>query len=415
MNVLVLGSGGREHALCKKISISPLLTSLFAIPGNPGMLDYASCYDINAFDEQTLKAFVKKHHIDLIIPGAEAYLVKGIANWFDGSKTRVFGPSKEATLIESSKTFAKELMHQYNIPTASYQSFTHYETALNHLKKIDAPYVIKYNGLAGGKGVTVTSDLSEAKKTLKTSLQDNQFGDESVIIESFLDGDEFSLMCFVHDDIILPMPICQDHKRLYENEQGPNTGGMGMVTPVASIKDTTLTTSMDTIMRPIVQGLKQNQTPFTGFLYGGLIQTKTGPFVIEFNARFGDPEAEVLCEALQSDLLEIILDLLDHKAPQISWSNNAYCGVTLANKGYPIRYDTGDVIHGLDQVKCPIYHMGTRLSNNELFTNGGRVLFVVGHGASLEAATQSVYNNIKHIQYASKVFRTDIGNKSKAR
>ncbi|MEC9485612.1 MAG: phosphoribosylamine--glycine ligase [Candidatus Izemoplasma sp.] len=412
MNVLILGSGGREHALCQKISESPLLSQLYAIPGNPGINEVALCYDIDPKNHHALKRFVLSKKIDLIIPGSEIYLVDGITDLFADTNVRVFGPTKQAAQLESSKVFAKNIMTKYHIPTADYNTFTDYDKACDYLEQLSSPYVIKYNGLAGGKGVTVTADLSEAKEILKSLLVDHQYGDESVIIETFLTGDEFSFMCFVHHDIIIPMPICQDHKPLLDNGIGPNTGGMGMVCPVDSITDQTIQKAFTEIMQPIVTAMVKEGHPFTGFLYGGLIQTESGPKVIEFNARFGDPEAEVLCLKLKSDLLSIIVNLFDGLKPNAEWHSGYHLGVVLASKGYPKKYSKNQAIHGLNQLKTPYFHMGTKNKGNTLVTAGGRVLCVVGHKQTFKETQQFTYSEIKKISCDTLMYRSDIGQKS---
>ncbi|MCF7926857.1 MAG: phosphoribosylamine--glycine ligase [Candidatus Izimaplasma sp.] len=412
MNVLVLGSGGREHALCQALKNSDKLSNLHCIPGNPGIAEIAYIHDLNPLDHQALFKFVKIHSIDLIIPGSEVYLESGVTDLFENESTVVFGPTKKATEIESSKVYAKHLMQHYNIPTASYKEFSDYQEAITYITNQEGPYVIKYSGLAGGKGVTVTPDLIVAKDTIKTMLKDKTFGSEKIIIEEFLEGEEFSFMCFVHEDVIIPMPIAQDHKPLLEEDKGPNTGGMGMISPVDSISQETISKAYTEIIQPTVKALMKENRSFTGFLYGGLIQTKEGPKVIEFNARFGDPEAEILLSKLNTDLLTLIQNLLKKKITPTLWDPDYYLGVVLASKGYPKKYEKNYEITGVDQLKTPYFHMGTKQANDTLKTNGGRVLLVLGFGQTFSEAKTKTYTEIKKIQCTNLQYRKDIGDKS---
>lgn len=412
MNVLILGSGGREHALSHTISKSKKLNRLYAIPGNPGIAQYASCIDIDPFDNESIKEFVRLHDIDLIVPGSEVYLENGITDTFETSSTIVFGPSKKAVQIESSKEFAKDLMHKHNIPTARYATFDTFDEAMNYVEQEGLPIVIKYDGLAGGKGVVVAETLKEAKDALTLMLIEKKYGNSKVIIEEYLEGPEFSLMSFVHNDIVIPMPIAQDHKRLLNHDKGPNTGGMGAYSPVPMIPKEIIEEAIDSIIKPTVLALLKEGRPFTGFLYGGLMLTKTGPKVIEFNARFGDPEAEVILPKLETDILEIIEKIVNNKLIKVEW-NNKYClGVVLASKGYPNLYEKNYEINSIEDCSSMVYHMGTRLENDKLLTNGGRVLLVTGEGNDLKEAIRNAYKNVSTIQCSNVVYRVDIGKKS---
>lgn len=412
MNVLVLGSGGREHALCHAIHKSNKLNKLYAIPGNPGIAKFAVCIDLNPMDNNLIKEFVIQNSIDLIIPGSEVYLENGITDVFKNTTTKVFGPNKKAAQIESSKEFAKDLMKKYNIPTATYEVFDNYNDAKEHILNNKIPTVIKYDGLAGGKGVVVAMSTIEALEALKLMLLDKKYGNSNVIIEEYLEGPEFSLMCFVHNDLIIPMPIAQDHKRLLEDDKGPNTGGMGIYSSVPIIQDHIIKNAMDKVMIPTVQAMVKENAPFTGFLYGGLMNTTDGPKVIEFNARFGDPETEVILPKLKTDILEIIENLFENKITEINWSNDYYVGVVMASKGYPLSYEKGHSITGLELVEDLVFHMGTKQTKNGLVTNGGRVLLVTGKGASLEEAQIKAYQNVSKINCDNLIFRKDIGNQS---
>ena len=412
MNVLILGSGGREHALCHAVSKSKKISQLYAMPGNPGIQEFAVCIDSNPLDNEIVKEFVIKHNIDLVIPGSEVYLENGITDTFKGSDTIVFGPTKKAVQIESSKEFAKDLMEKYGIPTAKYNTFSEYNQALKYIETEGTPIVIKYDGLAGGKGVVVAMTFQEAQDALTLMLVDKKYGNSRVIIEEYLEGPEFSLMCFVNNEIVVPMPIAQDHKRLLENDIGPNTGGMGAYSPVPMIPDSIVDEVMKKIMKPTAHALVLEGASFTGFLYGGLMLTKDGPKVIEFNARFGDPEAEVILPKLESDFLEIIMKIVNNKLMKIKW-NETYCvGVVLASQGYPNVYDKGIAINGVERTSNMVYHMGTKLEDNQLVTNGGRVLLVTGEALNLEEAIAIAYKNVDKITCSNVMYRNDIGKKS---
>lgn len=412
MNVLILGSGGREHALCHAVRKSKKLNNLYAMPGNPGIAAYVTCVDRDPLDNEGIKEFVHTHKIDLIIPSSEVYLENGIADAFEGTRTIVFGPNKKAVKIESSKQFAKDLMNKYNIPTAKYETFSTFDKAMAYVSNEGTPIVIKYDGLAGGKGVVVALTLEEAKDALTLMLLEKKYGDSHVIIEEYLEGPEFSLMCFVNGNIVLPMPIAQDHKRLLENDLGPNTGGMGAYSPVPMIPASIVEEVVESIMKPTAQALIDEGAPFTGFLYGGLMLTKSGPKVIEFNARFGDPEAEVILPKLESDILEIIEEIVNNRSINIKWNDTYYVGVVLASKGYPNCYEKEYPIQDVEHSTNTVYHMGTKEMNNQLVTCGGRVLLVTGEGSTLKEAINKAYKNVKEIKCSNLTFRKDIGKKS---
>ena len=412
MNILILGQGGREHALAHSVSKSKLLNKLYVAKGNPGIASIATIVDINPLDNEAIMKFSIDHKIDLIIPGSEVYLENGIADQFKDSKTLVFGPTKKAAQIETSKAFAKTIMNKYDIPTAEYEIFDNYKDALNYLDTVSIPIVIKYDGLAAGKGVVVATSKSEAVAALKLMLFDRVYGNEKVIIEEFLEGEEFSLMTFVHNDLVIPMPIAQDHKRLLDNDLGPNTGGMGVYSPVPIISEENVNYAINNVMKKAASALVEENCNFTGFLYGGLIQTKEGPKVIEFNARFGDPEAEVILPKLKSDILEIITQLLESNIKNIVWDEDYYLGVVLASKGYPKKYNIDHKIQGVYKTSNQVFHMGTKTLGNELLTNGGRVLLIIGSGNTLKKAKENAYKNIERIKCDNLIYRKDIGSKS---
>ena len=412
MNILVLGSGGREHAITEKIKKSKHIDKLFVMPGNPGTSAIAVNINKDSFNNIEVLNFCLEEDVDLVIPGSEVYLQNGIADILVENNIHVFGPTKVAAQIEISKEFAKDIMKKYNIPTAKYDVFNDYNKALQYVENIGTPIVIKYDGLAGGKGVVVAMELSEAKLALYNMLEKKVFGDGKVIIEEYLEGPEFSLMCFVDNGLVVPMPISQDHKRLLDNDLGPNTGGMGIYSPVPIIPESVIEDSIKNIMQKTVDALISEGIEYTGFLYGGLMLTKSGPKVIEFNARFGDPEAEVLMLKLESDIIEIILNLKEKKKPVVIWNDDFVLGIVLASKGYPKAYEKGCSIKILNPEDKFYFHMGTKLKDGELFTNGGRVLFVYGKGKSLEEAKLEAYKNINRVKCSNLIYRKDIGYKS---
>ncbi|MCC3358837.1 phosphoribosylamine--glycine ligase [Bacillus sp. REN16] len=416
MKVLVVGRGGREHTLVWKLAQSPKVDTVYAAPGNPGMKTIATLVNIDENDFDHLIEFVKKEQIDLTLVGPEVPLINGIVNRFQAEGLAIFGPTKEAALLEGSKSFAKEIMKKYNIPTAEYETFTSYEEAKQYILERGAPIVIKADGLAAGKGVTVALNLEEALSSVYDMLEANKFGDASaqVVVEEFLAGEEFSLMAFVDGKTAYPMVISQDHKRAFDNDEGPNTGGMGAYSPVPQISEEVVQTAIETIINPTVQAMETEGRSFTGILYAGLILTENGPKVIEYNARFGDPETQVVLPRLESDLIEVIEGLLDQKEINLKWSNKATLGVVLASKGYPDSYEKGAVIEGLHSLdeKITVFHAGTDLVNDQFVTNGGRVLTVVASGESLEDAQNFVYEEAEKIQCSNLFYRKDIGNKA---
>ncbi len=411
MNVAVIGSGGREHAICETLSRSPQVETIYAIPGNPGMAVISTCIDIDPLDFARLHDFCETNSISLIIPGSETYLEAGITDYFQQTEIHVFGPTKNAAQLETSKQFAKDLMRKYDIPTAQYEVFDDYSKALSYVRQKGIPIVIKYDGLAGGKGVVVATHIQEAEDALKRMLRDKQYGTANVVIEEYLEGPEFSLMCFVHNDILIPMPIAQDHKRLLDGDLGPNTGGMGIYSSVPIIPQHVIEIAINTIIIPTIQALKEENIPYTGFLYGGLMNTSTGPKVIEFNARFGDPEAEVILPKLETDLIHIIQSIQRQNIPEVTWSSDYILGVVMAAQGYPLDYQKGIILPN-NLYDSGIYHMGTTIVNRQLITSGGRVLCITGRGKSLQEARHDAYERIRHIQCPQLHYRKDIGHQS---
>lgn len=412
MKVLVIGSGGRCHAIVEALSRSPQQPKIYCAPGNAGIASLAECVAIKDTDVEALVAFARENGVELTVVGPEASLAVGVVDRFREEGLRIFGPSKAATQIESSKDFAKRLMVKYGVPTADYATFTNYEEALDYVRKGSLPTVLKYDGLAAGKGVVIATTMEEAEATLKDMLLDTKFGEGRVVIEEFLTGEEFSLMCFVAGNKISPMPVAQDHKRAYDNDEGPNTGGMGAYTELPFISDEDRAYAMEHIMQRVADAMVEEGTPFTGVLYGGLMKTPNGIKVIEFNARFGDPETEVVLPRLKSDAVELFGAVAEGKAPVAQWSDEATLGIVLASKGYPGSYDKGAVIRGTERVESKIYHMGTAIKDGELVTAGGRVMIVVASAATLEEAQRKVRKDVELLECDNLFYRTDIGNKA---
>ncbi|HHT7065885.1 phosphoribosylamine--glycine ligase [Bacillus thuringiensis] len=412
MNVLVIGRGGREHALAWKFAQSEKVEKVYVAPGNEGMRDVATPVDIDENDFDALVLFAKENKVELTFVGPEIPLMNGIVDRFNEEGLRVFGPNKAAAVIEGSKAFTKELMKKYDIPTAAYETFTDYEEAVQYIQKVGAPIVIKADGLAAGKGVTVAMTLEEALQAVKEMLQDVKFGAASkkVVIEEFLDGQEFSLMAFVNGTTVHPMVIAQDHKRAFDGDKGPNTGGMGAYSPVPQIPESAVQEAIKTVLHPTAKAMITENRSFTGILYAGLILTNDGPKVIEFNARFGDPETEVVLPRLENDLVDVCNAVLDESELTLQWSEEAVIGVVLASKGYPEAYKKGDIIKGLDALQDAIvFHSGTAMKHGDFVTNGGRVLFVACKANSLQEAKDKVYKEIGKIESDGLFYRSDIG------
>lgn len=408
MKILVIGKGGREHALALAASKSPLCTELFAAPGNPGMAEIATLVPIDDSKISELADFAAENGIDFTIVGPENALADGIVDEFMDRGLKIFGPTKAATQVEASKDFAKGLMKKHNIPTAGYQTFTDYDEAAAYVKEHGAPIVIKENGLKAGKGVTVAMNEDDALDALKIAFE---IPGNSVVIEDYLEGFEFSLIALVNGENVYPLECAQDHKRVGDGDTGPNTGGMGSYSPVKKITPELVEETMETIMKPMAKALVEEGCPFTGFLYGGLMVTDKGPQVIEFNARFGDPEAEVILCRLESDFVKAILDVMDGKEPELTWTDKTSHGVVLASEGYPAGSTKGAVIDGVDTVDGLVYHMGTKTDDGKLLTNGGRVLMVVTLADKLEDAMAKTYEEVKKVNCDKLFYRTDIGRK----
>lgn len=417
VKVLIIGRGGREHAICRKVSESPKVEKVYAAPGNDGMIDVAELVAIEETNSAQLIQFAKEEGIGLTIIGPEVPLLEGLADKFEVSGLKVFGPRKAAAEIEGSKSFAKELMEKYQIPTADYAVFTSFEEARQYVEEKGAPIVIKADGLAAGKGVTVALTKEEALASLEDMLLGAKFGAASsrVVIEEFLSGEEFSLMALVKGEVVIPLEIAQDHKRAFDGDQGPNTGGMGAYSPVPQISDYIVKTAVETVLKPAAKAMVQEGRSFCGILYAGLIATSAGPKVIEFNARFGDPETQVILPRLSSDLVEVILELLDGGIPVLEWDSQSMVGVVVASKGYPEEYKKGAVLNGLTAFDKNAYtfHAGTRKNAaGEFITNGGRVLLVGAKAENLAEAQKKVYVELEKLTCDDVFYRKDIGSKA---
>lgn len=412
MNVLVIGSGGREHAIVEALSRSPKQPKIYAAPGNAGIAQLAECVAIKDTEVEKLVEFAKTHDVELTVVGPEAALAVGVVDRFREEGLAIFGPTKAAAEIEASKDFAKRLMVKYDVPTAAYATFSDFEEAMAYVRKGTLPTVLKYDGLAAGKGVVIATTMEEAEATLRDMLLDTKFGEGRVVIEEFLTGEEFSLMCFVAGNKICPMPVAQDHKRAYDNDEGPNTGGMGAYTELPFITEEDHAYAMENIMQRVADAMVAEGTPFSGVLYGGLMKTPQGIKVIEFNARFGDPETEVVLPRLKSDAVEVFGAVARNEQPEAEWSEGATLGIVLASKGYPGDYAKGFAIRGTERVESKIYHMGTANKDGELVTAGGRVMIVVASAPTLAEAQAKAREDIAKIDCDNLFHRTDIGNKA---
>ncbi len=410
--VLVIGSGGREHAIVDALSRSAQVEKIYCAPGNAGIAQLAECLPIKDTDVEALVKFACENNIDLTVVGPEAALAVGVVNAFEAKGLKIFGPTREAAQIESSKEFAKDLMKKYQIPTAAYEVFSDYNAAWNYVQQQTLPVVLKYDGLAAGKGVVIAETMEEAESALQDMLLNDKFGHGKVVVEEFMTGPEFSFMCFVSCDKVYPMVLAQDHKRAFDGDKGPNTGGMGAYSPLPFITADDEAFAFEHIMQATANAMIAEGCPFKGVLYGGLMKTPNGIRVVEFNARFGDPETEVVLPRLQSDIYDVFVAIADEKPVKLAWDARAALGIVLASKGYPESYEKGAEIKNLDAVDAKIYHMGTKQDGDRLLTNGGRVLFVTVLADTLKEALEKANLETAKIDCPNLFHRTDIGAKA---
>lgn len=418
MKILVIGGGGREHTIVRKLKESPKVEKLYCAPGNGGIAKDAECVAISAMDLDGAVAFAKENQIDLVFVAPDDPLAAGMVDRLEAAGIPAFGPNALAAEIESSKVFSKDLMKKYNIPTAGYEVFGNPQDAVAYIEKNNRfPIVVKADGLALGKGVIIAADLQEAKDAVKKIMEDKAFGasGNQVVIEEFLTGPEVSVLAFTDGKCVKPMVSSKDHKRALDGDKGLNTGGMGTISPNPFYTDALAQTCMDTIFLPTIRALQQEGRPFKGCLYFGLMLTPNGPKVIEYNARFGDPEAQVVLPRLKTDLVDILLAVREERLEEqpIEWNDGAAACVVMASGGYPGSYPKGLEITGLDengQVDgATVYHAGTKLENGKFYTSGGRVLGVTATGATLEEALQKAYAAVEKIHFDGAHYRRDIG------
>jgi len=415
MKILVIGSGGREHALTWKIAQSPKVTKIFCAPGNAGMAMLAECVDIQPTNAAALVNFAKKSGIDFAVIGPDAALEAGVADAFAAVNIPAFGPTRAAAIIEYSKVFSKQFMKRHSIPTANYASFTDFNAACEYTENGNFPVVVKADGLAAGKGVIICANAAEAHDALHQIMNDKAFGasGNSVVIEEYLEGPELSVLAFCDGKTIIPMESAQDHKRAYDNDEGPNTGGMGTFSPSRIYTDAVKNECIENIFLPTVRGLISEGIEFKGVIFFGLMLTKNGVKVIEYNARFGDPETQVVLPRLKTDLLDIMIACTNGTLNKMTleWDINAAACVVMASEGYPGKLNDGFPISGLNSNNNTIFHAGTKLNGTEIITAGGRVLGVTGRGTTVTAAAKDAYNAVKSISFHGAYFRTDIGKK----
>jgi phosphoribosylamine--glycine ligase len=417
VKVLVVGSGGREHALVWKIRQSKLVSQVFCAPGNGGIAEIAQTFDIDPTDFDQLIQLVKEKEIDLTVVGPEAPLVAGIVDAFQEAGLTIFGPTKAAAQIEGSKSFAKKLMKKYKVPTGEAAIFDSYPAALAYLKASKPPFVIKADGLAAGKGVTIATSWEMAEKALKAYFIDKKFGPagERVLIEEYLSGPELSMLAFADGEKILPIAPAQDYKRVFDGDQGPNTGGMGSYSPVPLVSEKIYTEIVEKILKPTISGLKTEGIDYKGVLYAGLILTDAGPKVLEFNCRFGDPESQAILPRLQSDLVEIMVAVCKGELANYSlnWDPRPCVTIVAASQGYPEKYETGFEISGLESAArlqdVVVFHAGTKRRNGCILTSGGRVLNIAALGEDFSAAREKAYEALKRIDFCGMHYRRDIG------
>ncbi len=424
MRILVIGSGGREHALAWKIAQSKLTDKIFCAPGNAGIVQQAECIDIKADDIPALLDFARREKIDLTVVGPEAALSAGIVDEFSKHKLRIFGPKKEAAKLEASKVFAKQIMARHHVPTADFRVFSDLEEAKRYISVKGAPCVVKADGLTQGKGVVVAKTIGEAIQSATAMMQDKIFGDAGrrIVVEDCLEGEEASIIVFTDSRHVIPLASAQDHKRVFDNDQGPNTGGMGAYSPAPVVNDELFREILDKVVYRTLNGLAEEGIGYKGILYAGIMITKHGPKVLEFNVRFGDPETQAVLPRMESDLLEIMLAATEEKFSKIirsggiSWDKRACVCLVCASAGYPGEYEKEKEISGLDEAaKMPdvvVFHSGTKKHGDKIVTSGGRVLGVTGLGNTIKEAIDRTYQAVGKIHFEGMHYRRDIGKRA---
>lgn len=415
MKVLVVGGGGREHAICLALSKSSKVTELFCAPGNGGISQIAKCVPIKATDIDGMVEFAKSESIDFVMVAPDDPLALGMVDKLTEAGIRAFGPTAAAARIESSKAFSKALMHKYNIPTAEYQVFTDVGEALDYVEAKGAPIVVKADGLALGKGVIVADNVVDAKGAVIHMMKNKAFGasGDKIVIEEFMSGHEVTVLCFTDGKNIVPMPSSQDHKRAYDNDKGPNTGGMGAISPSPYYTKEIAARCMEEIFRPTIDAMAKEGYPFKGVIYFGLMLTADGPKVVEYNARFGDPETQAVLSLLNSDIMDIFEAVVDGTLAEadIRWKDSSACCIVMASGGYPAKYETGLPISGLDNVPedVTVFHAGTKFDNGTFYTAGGRVLGITALGTDLKTAIGNAYSAVEEVSFENAHYRKDIG------
>jgi len=423
MKVLVVGAGGREHALVWKIAQSPRVTKIYCAPGNAGISEQATLVPIKASDLNGLLEFALKEEIDLTTVGPEEPLTKGIVDLFESKGLLIFGSTQRAAKIEGSKAFAKEMMKKYSIPTASYEIFDDHKEAMTYIRRHGTPIVVKADGLAAGKGVMICKTVEEAIQSVERIMVDKIFGEAGnrVVVEECLVGEEASYIAFTDGKVILPMASSQDHKPIFDEDEGPNTGGMGAYSPAPVVTDQVHEKILERVLRPIIQGMGEEGRPYKGVLYAGLMIHDGHPEALEFNARFGDPETQPVLMRMKGDIIPILEACIKGNLSQyqIEWDSRASVCVVMASKGYPGNYEKGKTIHGLKEVSQMkdvfVFHAGTALKDGQVITNGGRVLGVTGLGEDISRAIEKTYEAVKKIAWDGVHYRKDIGKKALCR
>ncbi len=414
MKILVVGGGGREHAICWKLSNEKNVEKIYCAPGNPGIAEVAECVNIGDSDIDKLAKFAKENEIDMTVVGPEVPLVMGITDVFESQGLKVFGPNKKCARLEGSKAFSKDFMTRHNLPTAKYKEYTNIDKAIDDIDEFGYPVVIKADGLAAGKGVIISENREDAIKTLKEMMNDKKFGTagEKIVIEEFLSGIETSILAFVDNETIIPMVSAKDHKKVNDGETGLNTGGMGTFSPSEIYTYELSKEIKENILDKTLKGFQEDNLDFKGILFVGLMITKDGPKILEYNVRFGDPETQSVLFRLETDLSEIISAVINNKLKDIDikYSDDSAICVMLTSGGYPESYEKGKIITGLDNLDKDIvvFHSGTKLLDNKLVTNGGRVISITAKGKTVKEAGKKVYENIKKINFEGMHYRTDI-------